>query len=72
MIISKKGLILGASLLFSLSQLTSAQSLIDFDKGQTVRECLINCRSYHREELNLPHGAGKGMCWNVCSQEFAK
>lgn len=47
---------------------TYSGELERFDKGSNFQECLSNCRTHHREALNLPRGAGKGICWDSCKK----
>lgn len=47
---------------------TYSGELERFDKGSNFQKCLSNCRTHHREVLNLPRGTGKGTCWDICTE----
>lgn len=50
---------------------TYSGELEKFDKGSNFQECLSNCRTHHREVLNLPRGTGKGTCWDICTEALS-
>lgn len=55
----------------ALTQAERAQGE-NFDKGKTHKECMQNCRQFHRDELQRPHGHGRGLCSDVCSKTHAR
>lgn len=56
----------------NISAITRLEMLAEFDKGTNFNECLNNCRQYHRKDLNIPHGSGHGMCWDICNKAHYK
>lgn len=40
----------------------------NFSRGTNLEECMKNCRHHHRSVLDMPHGSGKGQCWDLCNK----
>lgn len=64
-----KKLTLVSILALSITSLAQALEVSNFEKGKNFDECMNNCRYHHRVKMGLSRGAGKGECWNICSQE---
>lgn len=49
----------------SFTQTTGSEAE-NFSWGTNFEDCMKNCRYHHRSVLGMPHGSGKGQCWDLC------